>query len=324
MTGARRAPPAGSGARRGRRPRRRAVEPEARADRRQGGLAVEGLDAVEPVRPGLRIGLQPGVGGLLGGQPVEQDRAHHHVLGRQVEGQILEELVEVRALLAVAGAQVGEDLGPAVVRAEGVVAARQVAHLELGVHRVGLPAEEQDRFLALDGPLDLGEHALLARFDEIEAAQPVLVVLDDPEDRPVAVVARLDPVDLALELALEFLDVVEALETLVVQVLGHREGVFGTREVRPEHLDLLLVEVGLPVGLHRRHPVAEEHVDVLGTERRIGHRDREDLALGRVTHAGQHPGGECRRRRDVGPADIGEAHRLAGGRIGRRRRRGQQ
>jgi hypothetical protein len=48
------------------------------------------------------------------------------------------------------------------------------------------------------------------------------------------------------------------------------------------------VAVGGDVGLHRRHPVAEEHVDVAGGERGVGDRDREDLDLGLVAQRLEH------------------------------------
>ena len=44
------------------------------------------------------------------------------------------------------------------------------------------------------------EHALLARLDELEVAEPVLVLLDQRQHEAVAVVAGLDAVDLVLEL----------------------------------------------------------------------------------------------------------------------------
>ncbi len=112
--------------------------------------------------------------------------------------------------LDVAGAGVGVDRGAAEVGPEDIVAALEIFDLELGVHRVRLPAEEDDRLLAPRRALDLGQHALLARLDDLEFLQAELVRLDHVDDQAVAVVARLDAVDLAGELALELRDVGES------------------------------------------------------------------------------------------------------------------
>ena len=128
------------------------------------------------------------------------------------------------------------------------------------------PPQEHDRLVALGGALDLGQHALLARFDHLEPGQAELVGLDHVEDQPVAVVARLDPVDLAAELVLELGDVREALEARLVKIGRHRERIFGALEIDADDVHRLVLDEGLAVGLHGRHPVAEEHVDLLAVQ----------------------------------------------------------
>ena len=160
------------------------------------------------------------------------------------------------------------------------------------------------------------EHALLARFDELEVLQAELVALDEVEDQAVAVVAGLDAEDLALQRILELLDVLEVLQALVIGVLRNRERVFrADRQVGADHDHRLVLDIGLAVVLHRRLPVAEEHVDVLVLHRGVGHRNREDRDLRRVAEAFEDFGGDRGRRGDVGPADVGEFHGLAAFRI---------
>src|SRR3546814_3243717 len=91
--------------------------------------------------------------------------------------------------------------------------------------------------------------------------QVEVVLLDHVEDQAIAVVARLDAVDLAVELVRELGDVGEVLQALLRRVLRHRQGVLGAFQVGAQHLDRALFAILGDVGLHGRHPVAEEDVD---------------------------------------------------------------
>jgi hypothetical protein len=159
--------------------------------------------------------------------------------------------------------------------------------------------------------------------------RPKGVGLDHVEDQAVAVVARLDAVDLTAEFVAQLGDIGEVLDAGLGGVLRHRQGVLGALQVDAEHLDRAVVPVGGDVAFHGRHPVAEEDVDVAVLQAGVGHRHREHLRLRRVAKAFQHHRSRCRGRRDVGPADVGEAHVLAGRRVGRlgsahRRHQGQR
>jgi len=57
------------------------------------------------------------------------------------------------------------------------------------------PREEHDRRVRADGTLDLGEHPLLTRFDELEIPKVELIVLDDPQNLAIAIIGRFDPID---------------------------------------------------------------------------------------------------------------------------------
>ena len=142
------------------------------------------------------------------------------------------------------------------------------------------------------------------------------VLVDHVEDQLVAVIAGLDPVDLAGELVAELGDVLEVLEARLVGVGRHGKRIFRPFEIGRDHLDALVVEIGLADRIHGRHPVAEEDVDVLVLHRGVGDRHGQHLGRGLVAEAFQHARRERGGRRDVGPADIGEAHLLARRRIG--------
>src|SRR3546814_10624867 len=62
---------------------------------------------------------------------------------------------------------------------------------------------------------------------------------------------------------------------LLRRVLRHRQGVLGAFQVGAQHLDRALFAVLGDVGLHGRHPVAEEDVDVAVLQAGVGHRDGE-------------------------------------------------
>ena len=161
-----------------------------------------------------------------------QDGRHHLALAAQGE-------VEVRRAggpmfghsRAVALAGHGVDRRAAEIRAEHRVAAGQILDVEAHVHGMRLPGEEHDGLLVAHGALDLRQHALLARLDQLEVAEAELVLLDHLQHQPVAVVAGLDAVDRAVERGGEAVDVVEVLEARVIGVGRHREGVLGALEI---------------------------------------------------------------------------------------------
>src|SRR3546814_20419721 len=78
--------------------------------------------------------------------------------------------------------------------------------------------------------------ALLGRLHHLEVAQIERVLVDHVEDQAVAVVARLDAVDLAVEIVLELGDVGEVLQALLRGVLRHPQGVLGAFQVGPPRL----------------------------------------------------------------------------------------
>ena len=139
----------------------------------------------------------------------------------------------------------------------------------------GVQAEEDDPFIVLDRLLGGGQHAGLRAFDQLEAFELVRRIGDHFADDAVAVIAGFDAIDLGAELVLVGADVGEALDARVGHILRNDEAIARALEIGADVFDRLLVEIGLHVRRHRRHPVAEEDVDVLVLHRGIGDRHRE-------------------------------------------------
>ncbi len=175
------------------------------------------------------------------------------------------------------------------------------------------PRQEHDRLPGSVGPLDLRQHALLARFDEPETAEAELVLPDQLEDDVVAVVAGFDAVNRCPQLFSESVDVREVLEPCVVQIVGHAERVLGADQVVADDFDGAVVGVGLQDRCLRRHPVAEEDVDVAVLHRLQRDRHGKHGNHWLVAQVRQHLREHGRGRGFRGPADVREPHRAAAG-----------
>ena len=193
----------------------------------------------------------------------------------------------------------------------GVTHAVEIGDLHLAHDRMRRPAEEGDPLVVLHRLLGLGEHSSLGRFDEIEAFQPVLGIGDHLEHDAVTVIAGLDAVHLAVELVLELADILQALDAGLGDIGRHDDAVTGTLKVLADRLDRALVCIFLDVGGHRRHPVAEEDVEVVVLERCVGDRYRQDLDVWLITESLEQDRSDAGGRLDIGPADVREPDFLA-------------
>ena len=97
---------------------------------------------------GSGIGLQVFRGGDRGVLTLVLDAFHDGVFHLGAEDELAEQLAGIGALLGVAAPGQRVDRGAAVVGAEILVAAAQVRDVELLVHRVRLPGQEDDPVLA--------------------------------------------------------------------------------------------------------------------------------------------------------------------------------
>ena len=147
---------------------------------------------------------------------------------------------------------------------------------------------------------------------ELEPLAGDVLLLDEAGDDAVAVVAGLDAIDAVAEHIGVAANVREVMQTRRVQVIRHGERELRTVEVRADHLDRSVLDVGATRVDLGRHPVAEKHVDPAGLHRLVGHRHRDEGGVRRVAKIRQHRHRERRRRRDVTPADVGEVHVLTG------------
>ena len=283
--------------------------------RRLAGLAVEGLDPRQPtVHPiGMRAHPDAPGGSRIAGL---EHAFHQRVLVADFEAQIAQQPGDVGALLEIAGAHVGEDLRATVMRPEDIVAALEIAHLEAVVHRMRLPAEEHDRRLGPHRAFHFGEHAGLAALDKLEIAEAETVLLDHAEDEAVAVVARLDAVDLVMQRSGEPGDVRKVPEPLLVEIGGDGERVLRVGQIGADDLDRVIVGEGFAIGGLLRHPVAEKHIDVAVAQAVEGDGHRQHGDLGIVAEPGDQPAEQPGGGGHVRPADVGQAQGAARGRIG--------
>jgi hypothetical protein len=97
-------------------------------------------------------------------------------------------------------------------------------------------------------------------------------LLQHLQDQAVAVVARLDAVNLVVQSSAEPFDIVEVVKTRRIRIGRHGEGVLGALEIGTDHHHGTVGEIGCAVGFLRGHPVAEEHIDVFVLHRRERHR----------------------------------------------------
>ena len=100
---------------------------------------------------------------------------------------------------------------------EHLVAARQIGHVDIGVHRMRFPSEEDDRVAGLLGAGDLRQHPLLRAFDDLECAEAELVRCNHARDRLVGWGAGLDTVDLAVEFSLVGIEISKILPLTTVE-----------------------------------------------------------------------------------------------------------
>jgi hypothetical protein len=280
--------------------------------------AVVSSDALQPRAHGRWIGFEPGCGRGLRLLVLIQDGIHHLVLTRQCELQVLEQLSQVGTGARVTGTGVRVDGRAAEVGAEHGIAPRQVAQIEAHVHGVRIPGQEHDRLVVVDGALDLRQHSLFARLDELEVAQAEQALPDHAQDQPVAVVARLNTVDGVVELGGEAPDIGKVVQAGLVGVGRNRQGVFGSRQVGADDVDRVVLEICLAVSFHGGHPVAEKDIDVFVLHRSISYRHRQHRYLRFVAKLAYEGAEQSSRGRHVCPSDVRYPHNLARGGIGRR------
>jgi hypothetical protein len=150
---------------------------------------------------------------------------------------------------------------------------------------------------------------------------PVHIVVDHLLDERIAIVARLDAVDLAVQLVVILRDVVEVLDAGLIRIIGHGERVLRARQVRRrQNLHLIRFPERVDHRVHRRRPVAEEHVDLLALHARERDRHGGDRLCRVIAQPLENRRCKSGRRGDIRPADIGEVHVSARGGLGGVRR----
>ena len=115
------------------------------------------------------------------------------------------------------------------------VAAREIGDLVVEIHRMRLPAEKHDPVFSRDRFPDLGEHARLARLDDLPAAKTVAVGGHHIQQGLVG--AGLDRIDLPAELVGMGGEIGEALHAFIGNIFRNRKRELGPFEIGAEDLD---------------------------------------------------------------------------------------
>src|SRR5690606_33118256 len=123
-----------------------AVNSKSRLHGSQAVAAVAGGDALQPAIEYLWIGLDPGLDCCIVAGLLAQHLIHDAVLHVLGEAQVGEQPGNVRTLRGIAFARQGVDLATV---AEILLAALEVLHVVLNVHRVRRPDEKHHELLEL-------------------------------------------------------------------------------------------------------------------------------------------------------------------------------
>src|SRR6218665_61552 len=284
----------------------RSSRTELRFRGRQPILAIEGLHVRKPRIEHLGILLQIRTRSLSRPGFVHH-RLHQLVLQLRREAQLRDQFAGVGAALKKIGRGQRIDARLAVVGAERRIAARQVIDAELDIHRMRLPTPQHHPLLVANRTLERDQHPGLAGLDQLEATKPVQVLVDHLLYLRVGTAARLDPVDLAVELLAVPGDIVERLQAGGPSVAWHRKRRLGAGQVgRFDHVDRLAVEERLNLQLLQRPPVAQRYIEllVLQAGKRDGHRRHRRAWL--VAERLEDHRSQRGHRRDVGPAVVGK------------------
>ncbi len=98
----------------------------------------------------------------------------------------------------------------------------------------------------------------------------------------------------------------QILDARVIGVFRHDQGVFGAFQVGPDLLDGAVFQALLDHAGHRRHPQAEEGIDIAVAETDEGDGHAGDRHFGLVAEGFQNHGGDPGGGLNVGPADFGK------------------
>ena len=282
-----------------------------------GGVAIKRQHSLEPCLGRGRVGFQPLRCRDLRCLVQVQYSRHHFALAAQRKLEIPEQSADVGALGAVAPAGHGVDGCAAEIGAEDFIAPAEILQREAHVHGMRLPRQKHDRILLAIGAFDLSQHALLAGLDQFEFTQTKLILLQHFQHVAVAVIAGLDPVDGVIERRRETLNILEVFQTSRVGVDGNRQGVLGACQIRSNYLDRAVIHVPASVSLLGRHPIAQEHVDVVIVKRRKSDRNRKHGNGRRIAYGAEQLADQCCRGGHIRPAHVGKADYLAARRLTR-------
>ena len=256
--------------------------------------------------------LQPLAGRLFRFHAAVQNHSHDLIFHGQGEEEIVQQAGGVGALRHIPLAGDGVHRGAAEVRAEVIIPAGQIGHLDVAVHGVRLPSQKNDPSLFLHRACDLSQHPLFTGFHQLPAFQAESVRVDHHLDQTIAVVAGFDAEDLASELVSVGRQVGEVANPGLMNVAGDRQGILCAGQIGLDDLDAAIVPVGGDICGHAWHPESQEYIDIPVFQAGKGHRQSKNECFNLVSQALEDSGRKGCCGGDIGPTHIGKAHLLAG------------
>ncbi len=166
---------------------------------------------------------------------------------------------------------------------------------------------EKDNGLALFlCPRHLRQHPLFRAFHHFKPLEAKSVALNHFKDQAVAVISRLNTVNLSFQRLFMGGDIGKILDAKIGCGLVYGQRVFRPFKVCADCVHGFGVAVAGNVAFHRWHPIAKEDVDISFCHRSVSHRNRQHFDVGLIAECAQDGGGRSSGGGDIRPADIRE------------------
>ena len=174
------------------------------------------------------------------------------------------------------------------------------------------------------GLQNLSEHRLFTGFDESPVGETKVPSLEHSLDQAIAIVTRFETVDFCAQGLSVSSQIVKAANSLLCEIGGNSQGVFGVFNESTDARYITRVEVGLDIGIHTGGPVAQEEIDISLFHRAKGYGNRQLQSLSLIAEILNDPSRHSRGHSNICPANLGKAHERARVILGRERAKGEQ
>ncbi len=229
----------------------------------------------------LRISLQPCGSRRWTFGPFIQDLVHHLIFNIDSENELLEKVRCIRAFARPASARQRINFRAAIVRAEIIITTRQIFNIELGVHRMRRPSQEDHPLLVPVSTINLRKHSLFARFYDLPAIELELLVFDNFLNVLIGRGARLNAINFFTKFVGVSREICKVLHAVFGDIIWYSQSKLCAFKVLDQYFSSLGAIEVIAELLLRWHPVAKEHIGVASFKGLItnGHRHRFHVGL---------------------------------------------